>query len=274
MHLFDKFALIKFWNCLCSNCCRIPIIDFHRHCEKCLYDLCLKCCRDLRRVSQVVVQASESSQDEATVMKQPILSGSKLNIAEHYPEWKANSDGSIPCPPKGAGGCSCSSLILRRIFKMNWVAKLVKNVEEMVDGCKLYNVNSSWPHEPSDVKLCQFSNRKDSNDNFLYCPASQDINLEGIHLFQKHWGRGEPIIVKQVCDHMLSANWDPMVIWRGIRETTDEKTKDDNRTVKAIDCLDGSEVGIKLSSNNKNLIFLFDYIFPFTSKCKISRLME
>lgn len=238
---------------MCCNCCRIPIVDYHRHCAKCLYDLCLTCCRELRQVSQVVVkeeqvegQASESSQDGRTVMKQPISTGIKSNIAEHYPEWKANIDGSIPCPPRGAGGCSCSSLILRRIFKMNWVTKLVKNVEEMVDGCKHDNIDNHLSHGPSDVKLCQFSNRESSNDNVLYCPASQDINVEGIHLFQKHWGRGEPIIVRKVCDATLSANWDPMVIWRGIRETTDEKTKEDNRIVKAIDCLDGSEVDIEL----------------------------
>ncbi|KAJ6775472.1 JMJC DOMAIN-CONTAINING HISTONE DEMETHYLATION PROTEIN [Salix purpurea] len=37
-----------------------------------------------------------------------------------------------------------------------------------------------------------------------------------------------------------------MAIWRGIHETSDEKTKDENRTVKAIDCLHRSEVDIEL----------------------------
>ncbi|KAF5201386.1 Lysine-specific demethylase jmj25 [Thalictrum thalictroides] len=102
-------------------------------------------------------------------------------------------------------------------------------------------MNSPWPHGLSDDKLCQLSHREDINDNFLYCPVSQDIKVKGIYHFQKHWARGEPIIVKQVCDCTSSSNWDPMVIWRGIRETADEKTKDENRTVTAIDCLDGSE---------------------------------
>ncbi|PIA45936.1 hypothetical protein AQUCO_01600289v1 [Aquilegia coerulea] len=238
---------------MCCNFCRIPIIDYHRHCTNCLYDLCLTCCQDIRQESQVVAkgelaeaQAFESSQNGAILMKQPRLIERRMNVAELSPDWKANTDGSIPCPPKGDGGCGCSSLTLRRIFKMNWVAKLVKNVEEMVDGCKLYNMDSPWPNGLSDGKLCQLSHREDSNDNFLYCPSSQDIKVEGIYHFQKHWARGEPIIVKQVCDCTSSSNWDPMVIWRGIRETADEKTKDENRTVTAIDCLDGSEVDIEL----------------------------
>jgi len=37
-----------------------------------------------------------------------------------------------------------------------------------------------------------------------------------------------------------------MVIWRGIRETAEERMKADNRNVKAIDCLDRSEITIEL----------------------------
>lgn len=33
---------------LCSNNCKTSIVDFHRSCTSCLYDLCLTCCREIR----------------------------------------------------------------------------------------------------------------------------------------------------------------------------------------------------------------------------------
>ncbi|KAK9086461.1 hypothetical protein Syun_028855 [Stephania yunnanensis] len=235
---------------MCCNCCRAFIVDYHRHCANCLYDLCLNCCKDLRQeslrragsVESFDSHASERSQD-GTVMKQ----GQYLQVkADRFCDWKANSDGSIPCPPKGSDGCGCTLLTLRRIFKLNWVAKLVKNVEEMVNGCRAYDMGNAQSNGLSDSKLNQVAYREDSDDNFLYCPASEDIKHDGVGCFQKHWTRGEPVIVKQVCDVSSGLDWDPMVIWRGVRETTDEKTKEENRTVKAIDCLTWSEVDIEL----------------------------
>ncbi|KAF8392608.1 hypothetical protein HHK36_022954 [Tetracentron sinense] len=261
---------------MCCNCCRIPIIDYHRHCPNCFYDLCLTCCRDLREASLPGVkgelvenQVTERSQDEATVTKQLKASESRLHLSNKFLDWKSNDDGSIPCPPKESGGCCYSSLTLRRIFKMNWVAKLVKNVEEMVNGSKVYDVDSPQTTglSESDVSqnrktltgfrdnqartddfplLYRSAHRGDNNDNFLYCPTSQDIKNEGIGQFRRHWIQGEPVIVKQVSDSTSASSWDPMAIWRGIRETTEEKMKDDNRNVKAIDCLDWSEVDIEL----------------------------
>lgn len=187
-------------------------------------------------------QTGEGSQDKETALDQVKAVKLKLNLSEKFPGWKANRDGSIPCPPKEFGGCGYSSLNLSRIFKMNWVAKLVKNVEEMVSGCKINDAGSSQKTGLNDPGLCQFAHREGSDDNFLYCPSSQDIRTEGICDFRKHWARGEPVIVKQVFDSSSISIWDPMVIWRGIRETADEKMKDENRIVKAIDCLDWSEV--------------------------------
>ncbi|KAL5983831.1 hypothetical protein ACLOJK_017926 [Asimina triloba] len=234
---------------------------------------------DLRQATAVGVngelaenQVAAKSQSGAITMKQPKSSGVSTCSEEHaaiadklmldlprlFPDWKANNDGSVPCPPKDSGGCGCRSLILRRIFKMNWVAKLVKNAEEMVNGCKVYDIDSfktcpscngmdsSCFSELNNSKLFQCSHREDGCDNFLFCPASQDIKLEGISHFQKHWGRGEPILVKQVFDIALASNWDPAAIWREIREAADEKVKEDNRIVKAIDCLYGCEVDIEI----------------------------
>ncbi|XP_059648507.1 E3 ubiquitin-protein ligase JMJ24 isoform X2 [Cornus florida] len=236
---------------MCCNFCRIPIIDYHRHCANCSYDLCLSCCQDLREASTFGVKGEvenlvvRRSDDKETVSKQAKPSNLRLSFAEKFSDWKANSDGSILCPPKEYDGCGCSSLILKRIFKMNWVAKLVKNVEEMVSGCKVYDVDGPQ-NSGFNSRLCQAAHRENGNDNFLFFPSSEDIKIEGIGDFRKHWIRGEPVIVKDVCDISSISSWDPMVIWRGIRETTEEKMKDDNRTVKAVDCLDWTEVDIEL----------------------------
>ncbi|KAI5587268.1 E3 ubiquitin-protein ligase JMJ24 isoform X4 [Populus trichocarpa] len=238
---------------MCCNICRIPIIDYHRHCANCSYDLCLHCCQDLRGASKhgVGTEVNENQidrriQDEETLSKFVIDSRGRINLSDKYQGWKANNDGSIPCPPKEHGGCNYSSLNLSCIFKMNWVAKLVKNVEEMVSGCKVYDADTPQKSGLSDSTLCQHAHRDDSDDNFLYCPLSEDIKVDGINKFRKHWVRGEPVIVKQVFDSSSISSWDPMAIWKGIRETSDEKIKDENRTVKAIDCLHWSEVDIEL----------------------------
>lgn len=208
----------------------------------CSYDLCLNCCQDLREVSMLDCKGEEAEQE--TLSEQVKPSRLKLTLADKFSAWKSNNDGSVPCPPKDYGGCGFSSLTLTRIFKMNWVAKLVKNVEEMVTGCKVYDIDSPQKTRSSD-RFCQSAHREDADDNVLYCPSSEDIKTEGIGNFRKHWIMGEPVIVKQVCDSSSISSWDPSVIWRGIRETSDEKMKDDKRMVKAIDCLDWSEVGFQ-----------------------------
>ncbi|KAJ4719424.1 lysine-specific demethylase JMJ25 [Melia azedarach] len=237
---------------MCCNICRIPIIDYHRHCVNCMYDLCLSCCQDLREASTSEVKGELSENNAAgrsehtqNASEQFKTSKLRLNFSDKFPRWKANSDGSIPCPPKEYGGCGYRSLNLSRIFKMNWVAKLVKNVEEMVSGCKVQDAEPILKNGSYDPTLCQYAHREDG-DNFLYCPSSQDTRIKRIGNFRKHWSKGEPVIIKEVCDDSSMSIWDPKDIWRGIRETADEKTKDENRTVKAIDCLDWSEVDIEL----------------------------
>lgn len=234
---------------MCCDLCRIPIIDYHRHCMNCSYDICLNCCQDLRVVStpdakvKVECDITGRNDEKETISEQ--VKPSKLKLLDKFSGWRANRDGGIPCPPKDYGGCGCSSLTLKRIFKMNWVAKLVKNVEEMVNGCKVYDAVS--PQKTGfNFKLCQFAHREDDDNNYLYCPTSEDIRAEGIGDFRKHWIKGEPVIVKEVMDISSMSNWDPMVIWRGIRETVEEKMKDDNRNVKALDCLEWSEIDIEL----------------------------
>lgn len=204
---------------MCCDFCRIPIIDYHRHCQNCSYDICLKCCQDVRKSTK----DTENENTDFTLENQQNHSNQKTKLSDKISDWKANTDGSVPCPPQEHGGCGTSPLILKRIFKMNWVAKLVKNVDEMVSGCRM--------DENAPVKM----------DGFVL-----DVKSQGIGEFRENWGRGEPVVIKGVCDESSMLGWDPMVMWKGIQDTSDEKMKDDNRTVKAIDCFDRSEIDIEL----------------------------
>ncbi|KAL8166366.1 hypothetical protein V2J09_007865 [Rumex salicifolius] len=223
----------------------VPIVDYHRHCPNCPFDICLSCCQDLRVASSVSIAAVTSSSNSCDA-SQVLSSQSKLPLGEKYPGWRAHDDGSIPCLPRVHGGCGSGSLILQRIFKLNWVAKLVKILEEMTGGCKLSYASNFPGTEVVQSNLYQYAYREESHDNFLYCPTCEDIKTEGVGEFRKHWIQGKPVIVKQVCDNLSISNWDPIILWREIQETSDERMKDANRTVRAVDCWDWSEVSIEL----------------------------
>lgn len=237
---------------MCCDCCRVPIVDYHRHCSNCSYDLCLSCCQDLRNASLnitkdgVDINSSEKNQFGDTLKEQQGSSENRLSLSMMFPGWRANRDGSVPCLPREHGGCGCPYLTLQRIFKMNWVAKLVKNLEEMVSGCKFNDTGTSLDIGSLYSRFIECAYRKDSDDNFLYCPSAQDIKNDGVDFFRTHWVKGEPVLVKQVSDVSSSSSWDPIIIWREICETTNERIKDAGRMVKAVDCLDWSEVDIEL----------------------------
>lgn len=214
--------------------CRIPVVDYYRHCSNCSYDLCLRCCQDLRAESSVEISGTNQIiKDQTDVPKL------KLDFSYKFPEWEANGDGSIPCPPKEYGGCGSRSLNLARIFKMNWVAKLVKNAEQMVNGCKVSDLQKP---ELCDSRFCKFAEREESDDNFVYSPSLETIKSDGVANFEKQWAEGRLVIVKKVLDESSFSRWDPETIWRDIDEISDEKSREDDPFLKAINCLDGSEV--------------------------------
>lgn len=264
-----------------SDNCNTSIVGFHRSCPNpnCSYDLCLNCCKDLREGHQPGGNEAETSQQQylekahAQVtgregyinaqMKRhggesqdgPASNDSKAYMSCHFPDWRANTDDSIPCPPKERGGCGTAKLELKRSFKANWIIKLLKNAEDLTSnykspdsdlsqGCStcLSNISGGNNDIISDLRQAAF--RKNSDDNFLYCPNAVDMAYDEIDHFQRHWMRGEPVIVRNVLDKTSGLSWEPMVMWRAFRETGGNvKFKDETRSVKAIDCLDWCEVG-------------------------------
>ncbi|EMS68276.1 Lysine-specific demethylase 3B [Triticum urartu] len=138
------------------------------------------------------------------------IDANDIGIRSLFPTWRANNDGSITCGPHEAGGCGSSKLVLRRIFKINWIDS------DGIDG------------------------------NSVYSSVLENLKYEGIVHFRKHWINGEPVIIRNAFEPSLSSSWDPLSIWRGIQEIMDEKM-DENAIVKAVDCSNQSEVHIKLN---------------------------
>ncbi|KAK1324525.1 hypothetical protein QJS10_CPA01g01892 [Acorus calamus] len=237
----------------CDNC-STSVVNFYRSCSGCSYDICLTCCRELREGRQPGGSEADSAvQSVRGDHHQDAAPGKSVP-----PGWRVNSDGRIPCPPKERGGCSDTVLMLTRIYKSNWVDKLLNNAKDLTRDYKPPNYDGSKGclscfscETAADSKSCsceirQAAFRENSDDNFLYSPKATDLREDDIEHFQRHWVRGEPVIVRGVLEKTSGLSWEPMVMWRGLRETRIKKFKEESKTVKAIDCFDWCEVEINI----------------------------
>jgi len=175
--------------------------------------------------------------------------------------WKANSDGSIPCPPEELGGCGRSDLDLKRLFPQNMLSELeeranrivrseifVKAVANRNDQCPCYDhsgkVRKHVVREAAD--------RKGLSGNHLYCPVATGIKEDDLVHFQMHWEKGEPVIVSDVLQLTSGLSWEPFVVWRAMRDREIKKSsniKDDHFAVRVLDCLDWCQVWNSISLN-------------------------
>ncbi|BBN04549.1 [histone H3]-dimethyl-L-lysine9 demethylase [Marchantia polymorpha subsp. ruderalis] len=244
----------------CDNC-STSIVDFFRTCPGCSYDLCLTCCNELRDGRQPGGEMAVSSKKQTAER-----ADREVTEKDSFPDWKANADGSICCPPKERGGCGLSSpLKLNTLFEPQWLSKLVADAQHIVrssdqpatpgeenktcDFCDEGNIESSSDggtnveERPSQRLAAQ---RPTGRDNYIYCPTIMEVKEEGLEHFQRHWKLGEPVIVRDVLQCATGLSWEPMVMWRAFRETTKGRFQDENKSVKALDCLDWCEVEINI----------------------------
>ncbi|KAG2267670.1 hypothetical protein Bca52824_062225 [Brassica carinata] len=80
-------ARLKADDQMCCNVCQVPVVDYYRRCPNCSFDLCLRCCQDLR---------AEIGGTSQTIGERTGVPKLKLNFSNKFPEWEANDDGSIP----------------------------------------------------------------------------------------------------------------------------------------------------------------------------------
>ncbi|XP_039068742.1 lysine-specific demethylase JMJ25-like isoform X2 [Hibiscus syriacus] len=257
----------------CNNC-RASIVDFHRSCPNCNYDLCLTCCQEIRdgnlqggQREAVIVYPYKDLEYLHGKLKSPVPSevGNQKetpeetnSIEQNAPtsEWKVHENGTIPCPPKGLGGCGNGLLELRCMFREHAVVELTGKTEEITkalnfdhalqvsnERCPCYN--SMGEVDINNNKLRKAASRENAIDNYLYCPKAKDIKSGDLKHFQKHWANGEPVIVSDVLENTSGLSWEPMVMWRAFRQVTNKKS-DHQLEVKALHCLDWSEVVVNI----------------------------
>jgi len=246
----------------CNNC-NTSIVGFHRNCAVCEYDLCLTCCGELRDGLQPGGISAESSNQQYTKRLQVARDENKENAEQRgqldsapLPDWSVNPDLSIPCPPSQRGGCGNDFLDLKCMPPgSDWIANIEEKAQEVARNC---NFPESWrDSKPCSVcfesdpelsdNLRRASSRYDGSDDYLYCPTVRDVNGATLEHFQKHWRRGEPVIVRNVLDNTTGLSWEPMVMWRAFRETKN-KNLTETHSVFAIDCLDWFSVEINIHS--------------------------
>ncbi|XP_047342138.1 lysine-specific demethylase JMJ25-like isoform X2 [Impatiens glandulifera] len=260
----------------CNNC-KTSIIDFHRNCPNCLYDLCLACCLELRDghlqggKKVVVKKYVDNGPDYLHGINIETKSGGRCskikkskgsvqtNPTDHFiprSVWKANEDGSIPCPSKSNGGCGHGVLELRCMFPEDFIYQLLVKAEEMVKPCDLKdmtegrNLCSNCSEEKqSDAcvnkNIRKAASRGDSADDYLYCPRAIDIQHDDLKHFQWHWYKGEPVIVTDVLENTKGLSWEPMVMWRAFRQI---KNLNHSKllNVVAVNCLDWCEEEVNI----------------------------
>ncbi|EYU39322.1 hypothetical protein MIMGU_mgv1a021204mg, partial [Erythranthe guttata] len=229
----------------CNNC-KTSIVDFHRSCPRCSYDLCITCCREIREghlqggdeevVMHYAFRDSSYFHNDNCHTAHHSKNASPINNNEPSSEvkaemksaWRSVEVGIIPCPPQWFGGCGEGTLELKCIFPENWVLKLLSRVGELVKGQDFEDllktceecpcVNFFGENVMASDKLCRAASRQDSRDNFLYCPTAKDLQHDDMKHFQLHWLKGEPVIVNGVLETTLDLSWAPMVMARAFRQ--------------------------------------------------------
>ncbi|KAL1548999.1 lysine-specific demethylase JMJ25-like [Salvia divinorum] len=249
----------------CDNC-RTSIVDYHRSCPRCSYDLCLTCCQELRDGH---LQGGEKGPSFKYVdygfdylhggekSVQALTMEDKLDDNPCSPsQWKLEENDVILCPPKTKGGCGEEILVLNCLLHDDYVSKLLMEAKKIFDEHKIEYAPECLERSCScskflngddfmTQKICKAASREDSSDNNLYTPSAVDIEHGDLKHFQWHWSKGEPVIVSNVLETTLGLSWEPMVMWRAFRQikNLDHDTLLD---VTAITCLDWCEVDVNV----------------------------
>lgn len=233
-----------------SNHCATSIIDLHRSCPQCSYELCLSCCHDIRKGGlsdrgEVKFHYKNRGYDymhggDSSQVSCP-LETSEYDT-EPSTEWNANDDGSVTCPSKDIGGCNKCILELKRILPCQWISNLEVKARCLLGDDQTEQTDFRCKYVARTDPLRKAASRENTNDNYLYSPDSSDIQTVGLSSFQKHWINGEPVIVRNVLEQATGLSWEPMVMWRALSENPEAETGSNFFEVKAIDCLAGCEV--------------------------------
>lgn len=168
-----------------------------------------------------------------------------------------NYDGTdnVSCPSKELGGCGDNFLELRCDFPLNRIKEMEVAAEEIVcsyDFPETLDKSSSCSLCPDMVdeldgfkQLRQAALREDSKDNWLLNPTALDVGGDDFEHFQKHWGKGHPVVVRDVLQNKSNLSWDPLNMLCTFLEGSISRYENDKDKLEV--CLDWCEVSLSMN---------------------------
>ncbi|KAL6555083.1 hypothetical protein OROGR_006341 [Orobanche gracilis] len=158
--------------------CQTSIVDLFRCCLKCIYEICLTCCREIRKnkpLQNLVEFGSCGKYRTHFHVGLPIKREKTYceNISTSS-KWVIEVNGSIIC-----GYCD-SLLELMHIFDKNWISKLKERAR-----CLLETINHPFASDVSDKSNKSVPSKtkcdtllraayRELDDDYLYCPSSKE----------------------------------------------------------------------------------------------------
>lgn len=202
----------------CNNC-QTSMVNIHRSCKNCPYNLCLRCAETSR--------------------------GSLKSFLSKFRNNSCGDDGNIICPPVACGDCGDGPLNLKRIFPSGWTQELESRAEEIIKNCDFQeNIDGPCSCGETNNKECvKASSRKKFGDNFLCYIDTYDFCGEKVEHFRKHWGEGHPVIVRREM-RRREISWDPIDMFCDYLEKTSTRSRNGNGSSKNANCLDWCELEI------------------------------
>ncbi|KAK7327985.1 hypothetical protein VNO77_22079 [Canavalia gladiata] len=206
-------------------------------------------------ISKLPDKMNSSIANESHLLEDKAISNGNLTDSSRLPEWSScNGTDVVSCPPTKLGSCGSSHLDLKCIFPVSWINEMEVKAEEIVcsyDFPETSDKSSSCSlcidkdHKTNRYKqLQEAAKRGDSNDNCLFYPTVLDISSNHFEHFQKHWGKGHPVVVRDVLQSTPNLSWDPLVMFCAYLERSMTRYENNKNLLEA--CLDGFEVEINI----------------------------
>lgn len=233
-----------------SDNCSTSIFDFHRSCQNCGYELCLSCCRELRKgnlkgnCAEISYHYSYRGDGyshgetwDPSIEIDHEATSSSSDYQTSLASWCTDSKNhSIFCPPTELGGCGVGCLELKSLISFQWLTTLRNNAKRLAED---------WPYVDEEYHCnCgigemsrKASERKHAGDNYIYCPTRDNADMRH---FRKHWSKGEPVVVRNLLT-FSGLSWKPDDMWTAVNGVS---TDPELAQIKAIDCLSCCQVGV------------------------------
>ncbi|KAJ3688612.1 hypothetical protein LUZ61_017776 [Rhynchospora tenuis] len=182
--------------------CNAYIVDFHWSCRNCTCLLCLSCCREL-------------------------LEPDLPTTSESFP--RVGSDHQDPDSDNVL--CEIPVLELKSVLGDSFISKLYEEAIQIIKNAPKFEESKD------DIRKCSCLTRFDGTID-LFCAMARHKEGKFGH-FGYHWAKGEPVIVRDVLELASGLSWDPMVMWRALRETKDNG-QGTELLARAVNCRDWS----------------------------------